>query len=146
MPPLSRVLSSAFSPLKACAAGRASAAITAAATAAVATQKRLLTAKRTDSKYKQDAPIISPIGGNKVSVHEHETIVNDETDPTELDSGNSEEKVDKQVRDHEREIAREAARAASDASTDTVNVMSPSSKRSRVNVMSQNDQQKPPSK
>ncbi|KAJ2846148.1 hypothetical protein GGI22_006333, partial [Coemansia erecta] len=94
----------------------------------------------------QDVPIISPIGGNKVSVHEHETIVNDETDQTELDSGNSEEKVDKQVRDHEREIAREAARAASDASTDTVNVMSPSSKRSRVNVMSQNDQQKPPSK
>ncbi|KAJ1792748.1 hypothetical protein LPJ59_004806 [Coemansia sp. RSA 2399] len=143
MPPLSRVLSPAFLPLKPCAADRASVVITAVA---AATQKRLLTTKRADNKYKQDVPIISPIGGNKISVHEHETIVNDETEQTAFDNGNREEKVDKQVRDHEREIAREAVRAASDASTDTVNVMSPSSKRSRVNVMSQDDQQRPPSK
>ncbi|KAJ1662134.1 hypothetical protein EV178_006129 [Coemansia sp. RSA 1646] len=100
---------------------------------AAAQTRRLLVTNKAD-KHKQDAPCISSIGGHRISVHEHETIVNDETEQIEFSS--SEEKVDKQVREHERAVAQEAAKAASDSSKDTVNLMS-SPKYSRINVMSQ---------
>ncbi|KAI9502664.1 hypothetical protein GGI25_003519 [Coemansia spiralis] len=93
-------------------------------------------ASRKAESYKQGAPSISPIGGNRVSVHEHTTIVNDEIDEYETTN-----KVDDELRNHEKALAQDAARAASEYGEEPVHLHS-SPKYNKVTIMHQQQTKK----
>ncbi|KAJ1734647.1 hypothetical protein LPJ72_002254 [Coemansia sp. Benny D160-2] len=100
--------------------------------------------KSSDDNNDNDVPLISPIGGNRISVHEHQTVINDETagdlrEPESVDARNkndAELPPDEGLRNHERAVAEDAAAAASaSADEDSVHFVSSSPKYSRINVM-----------
>ncbi|KAJ2522789.1 hypothetical protein GGI11_000114 [Coemansia sp. RSA 2049] len=107
-------------------------------------QHQLEKKKKKKKSSDDDVPLISPIGGNRISVHEHQTVINDETagdirEPKSVDAKHDAElPPDEGLRNHERAVAEDAAAAASasaSADEDSVHFVSSSPKYSRINVM-----------
>ncbi|KAJ2658458.1 hypothetical protein IWW48_004038 [Coemansia sp. RSA 1200] len=109
-------------------------------------QHQLKKRRSKDNSNDDDVPLISPIGGNRISVHEHQTVINDETtgdlkEPEAVDARNGNESddalpPDEGLRNHEKAVAEDAAAAASaSADEDSVHFVSSSPKYSRINVM-----------